>query len=523
MAARKAKPTDPTPEESEALDYPQPADGEFTVENMLTAEWGCNLTKATNVQRAACRVIGGQSLGKLRHDPDVVDLFGGNVPLFAGVPSICVLLWAIRGAKSMISVCTALVASQREFGVELKPGDSIRIPIVSTETETAKATFQHLSGAMNSTGFLRSLIVKETADSIIVRHPSGRHVEIKVVALSRAGSTLVGRWMPCVIFDEGPRMGSDAEFVKSLKESFNAVQGRIMPGGTIMMPGSPHKPVGMIFEMHEKFFGASSDDCVVFHATGPKVNPSWWTPARCEWLARTNPKLYRRDVLAEFDDGDDSLFGYRSIDAAMKALPANDRRRSAYVATLFPASHRAAWTLVVLETWEDKGIQLHRVALARETEEVVMTQLAETLEPFKLDSVMVPVGTSWSMLDDAEAAGMTFIPEDLESGDLLEQCRELQALLDSGRIYLPRDKLLRGDLIRAQRLPTPDGNARVSFPLDEEGRRCDYAPLLARALKCAAPPPAPEADAPDDLAVELERLARKNADGGVFEAYRRFG
>jgi hypothetical protein len=518
--AAKKKPTEtPGPEDSEALDYPQPADGELTLENFLTSEWGANLTTATPVQRAACRVVHGEPLGRLARDPDVIEAFGGQAPRFDGVPSVAVLLWAIRGAKSMICAGNAIVLSQKPFGIDLKPGDSVRVPIVSTELDTAKATFQHLSGVVNSTSFLRSLVVKETADSIIVRHPTGRHVEIKVVALSRAGSTLVGRWMPGVIFDEAPRMGSDAEFVRSLKESFNAVQGRIMPGGTIMMPGSPYKPVGMIFEMHERYFGASDADAIVMKARGPVVNPLWWTPERCAWLKRTNPKLYRRDVLAEFDDGEDSLFGYRSVDAAMKARPA-DKRRSAFVATLFPASHRSAWTLAVLETWEDGGRQLHSVPIARETTDVDMAQLAKDLAPFKLDSVMVPVGTSWSMLEDAERAGMTFIPEDLESGDLLEQCREMQTLLDTGRLFLPQDKLLRGDLIRAQRLPTPDGNARVSFPEDEEGRRCDFAPLLARALKCATLPDAPAEPEEDDEAREVRIMSERNGESAMVAAIR---
>jgi hypothetical protein len=517
--AAKKKPVEPGPEESEALDYPQPADGEFTLENFLTSEWGANLTTATNVQRAACRVIDGTPLGNLKHDPAVIEAFGGELPRFDGAPDVFIPLWAIRGAKSMICSGNAIVLSQKPITIPLKPGDSVRVPIVSTELDTAKATFQHLSGVMNSTPYLRSLIIKETADTIIVRHPTGLQVEIKVVALSRAGSSLVGRWMPGVIFDEAPRMGSDAEFVRSLKESFRAVRGRILPGGTIMMPGSPYKPVGMIFEMFERYFGHPSKDCVVMKATGPNVNPGWYTPEFCEKFERVDPKLYRRDVLAEFDDADDSLFSYRSVESAMKATP--PKRRSAFAATLFPASHRAAWTLVALETWQDTaGRDTHSVALARETSDVDWKQLAKDLAPFKLDSVQVPVGTSPSMLDDAERAGVLLIPEELEKGDLLEQCREMQTLLDSGRLFLPQDKLLRGDLIRAQRLATPDGNARVSFPEDEEGRRCDFAPLLARALKCASPPPDLVGPEEDDEERECRIMNERRGDGAMIAAIR---
>lgn len=521
MATRRKKSDEALgPDDSEVLEFPIPADGELNVESLLTnPDWGFSLTTATNVQRAACRIIDGRPIGNLAFDPDVVEACGGVVPDIKEIPATCILLWSIRGAKSMISVCKAVTASQAPFRIELKPGDTVRIPIVSTELATAKLTFAHLVGALNSTPYMRSLIVKQSADTVILRHPTGRHVEVTTVALSRAGSTLVGCWMPCCIFDESPRMSSDADFVRSLKESYNAVQGRIMPGGTIMLPGSPHKPVGMIFEMHERYWGNPSSDCVVFRAIGPKVNPGWYTPEFCETFKRRNPKLYRRDVLAEFDDADDSLFSYRAVEAAMKANASNNRR-SAFVATLFPASHRSAWTLVVLETWEQNGRLSHLVALARETASVNMRALAKDLAPFKLDSVMVPEGTPQSMLDEAEEAGLVLIPEDLESGDMFEQCREVQALLSAGRLFLPYDKLLRGDLIRAQLIATPDGNSRVAFPLDEEGRRCDFAPLLARAIKCAAPPEAPAEPEEDDEAREVRIMSERKGEGAMIAAIR---
>lgn len=516
MAARKKKPQDdPTTGDGDDVaphDFPRPSSDQFSLEALLTSEWGFNLVTATPVQRAICRVLDGVPLGDLAAHPDVIESFGGAIPMLepGEKPHIVVIAWAIRGAKSMICTANAICLSQRPFGIHLMPGDSVRVPIVSTSLDTAKPTFQHLSGAMNSTPFLRSLIVKETADAIIVRHPSGRDVEIKVVALSRAGSTLVGRWMPGVIFDEAPRMGSDSDFVMSLRESVDAVEGRIMPGGTIMMPGSPHKPVGMIFELFEKHFGASSDYCAVVKATGPLVNPTWWTHERCEWMRLHNPKLYRRDVLAEFDDADDSLFSYRSVEAAMKAVAPSGRRAQS-TAVLFPASHRNVWTLLALESWLSANhMQSHAVTVAKEWDKVDAKEILATLPPGVTD-VIVPEGVSVSMIDQAERAGLSLIPCELDGGtDQLEQALEVRTLLESGRLLLPQDKTLRGDLIKAQRVTTADGGSVVRFPEDDERRRCDYASLLIRAIKWAELPPDETAADDDDMARAIRRVDERS-------------
>lgn len=516
MAVRRKKPDPDVPatdDDVPADDFPRPDSDQFTLEDLLTSDWGFNLTTATPVQRAICRVLDGQPLADLATHPDVIESFGGQVPDFSPgeKPHIAVIVWAIRGAKSMICTACAIVLSQRPFGIHLMPGDSVRVPIVSTEIDTAKATFQHLIGALNSTPFLKSLIVgKPGADHVDLRHPTGREVEIKVVALSRAGSTLVGRWMPGVIFDEAPRMGSDGDFVRSLRESFNAVSGRIMPGGLIMMPGSPHKPIGMVFELVEKYYGAPNEYCVVAKAPGPLVNPTWWTPERCEFMRTHDPKAYRRDVLAEFDDADDSLFPYRAVEAAMKATAPTVEGAS--TAVLFPASHRNAWTLLTLKSWESNGMQAHEVTLAKEWETVDFAEIKAAVAP--LDTVLVPEGTSLSMLVSAERTGLFAIPCELDGkGDNLEQALEVRALLVSGRLFLPNDKTLRGDLIKAQRLATADGGSVVRFPEDDEGRRCDYAALLIRAIKWAELPPDAADEAEDDMAKAIRKVNEGNARG----------
>ena len=353
MAARKRKPSvdadsQPSPDAVEVFDFPRPHDEDnYSLEELLTAPWGFQLDTATPVQRASCRVLQGVPLGELERDQNVREAFGGVCPYLTAPPHMFVLMCAIRCAKSLISMAHAVYRSQRLDTSRLKAGDGVRISILSTSTDIAKATFTHLVGAIEASPFLASLMEKTTADTVWMRHPSGRIIEIKVVAMSHAGSTLVGRFSAGVVFDEAPRLSSDPDHVETLTEALKAVHGRLLPGSTILLPGSPYEPNGEVFDLFERYHGAPDAQCVVMRASGPVMNPFWWTPERCEQVRLTDADTYRTDVLADFRKGKASLFDYRDLDEQTAEQPEELDNASDYVAALAPGSVGPRWTLVV--------------------------------------------------------------------------------------------------------------------------------------------------------------------------------
>lgn len=295
-----------------------------SLETLLVSPDFFALTTASPVQRAACRVIDGLPLGELALCADVIDAFGGTSAIAAlpvGVlPGEVDLYSGIRTAKSLLAAALAVRATQIVDLSKLRPGEVPRIPIVSLDLDKARVVFQHLTGTIAAKPALRSLLVGEPqADSLMLRHPSGREVEIKVVAGSRAGGHLVARWLAGAIFDEKPRMLSAADdTVVNYEDAASAAEGRLLPGAQIIGIGSPYAPWGAAYEDVRKCWGYPTRHKVVIKAPAPSLNPMWWTPQRCADLREKNPRAYKTDVLAEFADATASALEIEWVDASIR-------------------------------------------------------------------------------------------------------------------------------------------------------------------------------------------------------------
>ena len=77
----------------------------------------------------------------------------------------------------------------------------------------------------------RGLLLEPPSNrTVLVRHPSGRPIEIACVAGARAGGAVVARWSAGAIFDEFPRMLGGSEGVVNFDDARRAVLGRLLPG-----------------------------------------------------------------------------------------------------------------------------------------------------------------------------------------------------------------------------------------------------------------------------------------------------
>ena len=275
-------------------------------------------------------------------DPDVRAAFGEAKPPEVPPTIMCVLA-GIRGGKSQMAAAKAIQMSQVvNLDVSwVSPGDLIRIPIVSLKKDTALAVYQHVLGTLESSPSLRKLLVgKPTAESIWVRHPSGRPIEIHVSVLGKAGGTLVSRWLAGAIFDECPRMASDDESKKGLEQNMSAITGRILPGCQQWLIGSPWAPFGPAYQIVQDHFGQPSKKTVVVRGKAYWMNPAYWTRERCEELRANDPVAYRTDVECEFCDAEDGIFSSIELDAATRDEPSiiAPVKGQHYVAAMDPAT-----------------------------------------------------------------------------------------------------------------------------------------------------------------------------------------
>lgn len=236
----------------------------ITTEKLLTSEHGFGLDTATPVQLARCRIGDGIPLGDLRNHPDVIAMVGGRAALErlcserGEAPTVTVDLSSIRSAKTMIGCCRALRATQIVDVSQLKVGEVPRIPLVATKLDRAKVAFRMLRALVTERPALRGLLIDETAESLLIRHPSGRPIEIACVAGGRAAGGFVGDWSAGLVADEAPRMLGREDGVTNLDDILTAIRGRLLPGAQIQLIGSPWAPMGPVYELVQQHWPKES-------------------------------------------------------------------------------------------------------------------------------------------------------------------------------------------------------------------------------------------------------------------------
>jgi len=498
------------------------------LEALLTRREGFGLETATPVQRAICRVIGGKPLGDIEDHPEVLRAFGGKLPPEGHVKEVVVLA-AIRSGKTLLAAATGVWVTQTANLDDLRPGEIPRFTIMSTARDQADACLGHLKGSVMSSPTMRRWLVEEPkSDSVLLRHPTGRVCEIKVVAGSRAGSTLVARWSIGGVFDEAPRMVGSGDGVVNLEDARTAIVGRVRDGCPLLYIGSPWAPFGPVYDWTQEGFGAPTRLRTVIRAPGPSMNPVWFTPARCAELREQDPTAYKTDVLGEFADADEAFFPLEMIEAATEGrspLPMPPEPLRHYTAAMDPATRTNAWTFGV-STVDTEGLRLkHTIVLARQwtgkvrdrsRPRAILAEIAEVCREYGVDSVHTDQYSAEVLQDLAEEVGLTLLVQDVTRAIKHDQVSNLRALMDEGLVSLPPEADIRKDLQLTRRKVTQDG-VSVVYPRSSDGRHCDYVPTLG--LLVANPP-----DLPDDPPSELEMMAarrkklRETAEMGVWDA-----
>lgn len=441
-----------------------------SLEWKLTSGHGFGLTTASDLQRKICRLLDG-------HLRESISQIGADV---TGIrPRECAIVAGVRGGKSLIAACHVLHMSQVADCSQLGPGEVPRIPILSVRKDEAQVIFQHLIGRVRESVAFRHLMIGEpTAEACFLRHPSGRSIEVKIVAGSRAGSSLTARWMAGGVFDEFPRMhGSEDGSVVNWSDSRAVVQPRLLPMTQILHIGSPWAPFGPAYEMVQKRFGHPGSDLVVVRAPAFELNPIWWTPERIE-AAKMLPS-YRTDVLAEFASPEEMFFPADLLQRCIRPERLPEPRHT-YVAAMDPATRGNGWTLLIA-TREGNLRRVVRAAEWRGSEaeplssRKVLENIAEMLKPYGVTVVHTDQYMGDALTDLARDVGLTLVQWRPNERQRAEWFFSLRRWMEDGNLEIP-DAIV-GDLVRIEKVPTTSG---VSFrlPLTNDGRHCDFAPSL---------------------------------------------
>jgi hypothetical protein len=464
-----------------------------SLEDLLTNEFGFGLgDKITPVQRSICKVLDYKEIpDDLWSIEDVKDTYHGIRPIPGNCNEI-ELLCGIRCGKTLICAAAGIwaalsVQTTAENGIHLRAGETPRVSIVSATTDNAEETLKYIVGAFTESPFLSAMLAKKiTGSSVLINHPNGHRVEIKVSAMSSRGVNLVSRWCASVIFDEAPRMASEDEGVINLEAQVKAVRMRLLKGAWIMYLGSPVGRTGYVFDLYEANKGNVEQKCIIVQAYSFRMNPEYWTPERCKELEEKDPDTYKTDVLAQFADPEAQFFSHAVIEQCIRKEPLviPFERGKRYMAVMDPAATTNAWTFCIAESPDNRKFRVVYNAQWQGSQ-------TEPLSPKKILAEILPICQSYEIetiiSDQYQAPAIRDLAFDIGLGlsevtitkiNKNKNYLSLLARMEAKEVELPNDKLVKKDFANVKKRYSK-GEINIVPIETPDGRHCDYAAMLA--------------------------------------------
>ena len=465
-------------------------------ELLLTSPEGFGLVNATPLQRAIACVLKSNSMpDRLWADTTVQAAFGGYRPTaeeMGGIDELGIVA-GIRGGKTLMASMGMVFASQNVDlehgrGQHMVAGEVPRVSLVSVSVDQSEAAYNYIRGALTEKPALKHLLIGEpTVDTITVRHPTGRPIEICVVAGSKAGSSLVGRWCAGVIFDEAPLMALGEGGVRDIKDMVTNVRPRMLSGARIMYIGSPWGNSGFIYDLFHQSWGKRNPVTVFIKAQGDWLNPVAWSEAEQARVKAKDEKAYRLNFLAEFMDPESSMYSSVSVDNAMKrseVVRPPDPTKT-YTAAIDPGMSSNSWTFGIAETEDNVR---YDVVLAKQwtgsgaaplvAGEIFDEMLPDLLAYRCTGSVKTDQWAAMPLVEIALTRGIGLSPLTITKANKFKLYASVGVRLDSGYLSLPPIPEVRQDLLNVKKRITGDG-VKVILPETADGRHCDYAAMLA--------------------------------------------
>lgn len=454
-----------------------------SLESLLTHPLGFGLTTATPLQRQLARLLDGDPSLDPTH-PDLVAAVGDATELVGVRPSEVTMVASVRSAKTMLAAAVAVRATQTVDIADLQAGEIPRFSILSLTLDLAQVAHQHIAGTIMASPVLRELLLEEPrADSVLLRNPQGRPVEIATIAGKRSGSSTISRWSVGAILDEAPRMAAEGEAAVNFDEQRRALMGRMRPGSQFLAIGSPYAPIGPIFEQVQREWRKPTRQRVVVRAPGWAMNPSYWTPERMADLKAADPDAFRVDCEAEFAAPDAALIPPDALASATRHEGdlAPDPLRS-YVAGMDAATRGNAWTFIIMSRFGDK----RRIDVAKEwvgsknaplQAAEVFRDIARLCHAYRIQAVHCDQWGADPLSELALQQGVTLLPRMTPSKDRWEQASRFRTELLEGRLEMHPHPRMREDLLRVRKVATMAG-VRLELPMGGDGRHCDFIPAL---------------------------------------------
>jgi len=319
------------------------------------------------------------------------------------------------GKSSMLGLEGSWVAISRDWSRLVAPGEKAFIFIVATDKVQAAQIKNYISGLFSLTPTLRSMVVRETRETIELR--TGCIISVKPCSFR----SLRGYSCAAVFLDEAAFFRNDESANPDRELVVSARPALVNLNGILRVSGSPYMKMGIMFETNRNWYGRPGGPLVWKVTDARLMNPTI-SEETIRRAIEEDPQAARSEWLGEFREDLEQIFSLDMIERLVVPgrgdLPPVKGFR--YHGFVDPSGGRSdSFTL---------GIA-HRSRSGR----LVLDVLKEAKPPFRPEDVVAEYAQALRSFGVAEATA------DAYAGEWVSAAFEKHGIADQRQVLFPSD------------------------------------------------------------------------------------
>jgi hypothetical protein len=301
------------------------------------------------------------------------------------------------------------------------------------------------------------------------------HLESGIAIGVKAASLRGTRgYTTCLLICDEASFWRDSETsANPMDEILTAVTPGLLDGGKLMVVTTPYAKFGTVYQTYRDFYGTDSD-ILVWQAPSNIMNPELSEGLIKRLLVRS--KLMRSEFESTFREDISNIFSEIAIDSASDHQPGSPNPSLPYVAFIDPSGGSSdSFTLAIARQTKDGQLLVERVEerVPPFVPTEVVREFSDIMKQFGIRRASSDRYAGCWPVDSFKAHGIMIEPSDLTASEIY---LEASALMNSGRIHLPRDdERLKLQLQLLERRTSPGGKDRVDHPVGGHDDRANAA------------------------------------------------
>ena len=400
----------------------------------------------------------------------IADVMFGGVEVIPESARRNLVLRCGRGSgKSLLAAAHGVY---RLFTADIRscgPGDEPAVIVISPRLKTSRIALRAACALVVGSPELKPYITSQTTEAFRIRRPdAGRDVTFVSVPKSSGGSAARGLSLMEVLVDESEFLpAADPAAAVSDADILRSVRPRLIRGGLTILMSTPWPAESATSSMYNANFGIPKDAlCAMAPSLVMRDNdPEIAARRAAEMESDPNNALREYDCICT--DSESGMFSSSNIDASVSCtiVPA----RTKVSAGIDLAFRSDASALVILERQMDKLVVVHVQMLSPKpgkplVPSEVMGTFGFTARGFGAKEIVADNHYIESAREHAGKAGISVVSGPQGAGAKESSFLYVRDLLREGKLVLPADPKLIGQLKSVLAVPQPGGGLRVILP-----------------------------------------------------------